>query len=46
MDKKEGGVKKMKKLFGILLTVCLLAGMVSLGAFADGASGDVEIWYY
>ena len=36
----------MKKLFGILLTVCLLAGMVSLGAFADGASGDVEIWYY
>ena len=36
----------MKKLFGILLIVCLLTGMVSVGAFADGASGDVEIWYY
>jgi len=36
----------MKKLFGILLVVCLLTGMVSVGAFAEGASGDVEIWYY
>ncbi|MBQ1364525.1 MAG: extracellular solute-binding protein, partial [Clostridia bacterium] len=36
----------MKKLFGILLIVCLLTGMVSVGAFAEGASGDVEIWYY
>ena len=36
----------MKKLFGILLIVCLLTGMVSAGAFAEGASGDVEIWYY
>lgn len=46
MDKNEGGVKKMKKLLGILLIVCLLTGIAAAGAFAEGASGDVEIWYY
>ena len=37
---------KMKKFLGILLTVCLLASLLSAVAVADGASGDVEIWYY
>jgi multiple sugar transport system substrate-binding protein len=36
----------MKKLLGILLIVCLLTGIAAAGAFAEGASGDVEIWYY
>ena len=36
----------MKKLLGILLMVCLLASMLSAVAFAEEASGDVEIWYY
>ena len=36
----------MKKLLGILLIVCLLTGIAAAGAFAEEASGDVEIWYY
>ena len=36
----------MKKLLGILLMVCLIASMLSAVAFAEEASGEVEIWYY
>ncbi len=36
----------MKKLLSILLSLCLLCGLMGSVAAAEAASGDVEIWYY